>query len=82
MKAALLDKKDKVETTDGLLCTNPKASLTRNTNLSFNNFASALSRLTYKIQVLCKASITYSGLSGSKSLKQEKAPNVQLLPVP
>lgn len=48
MKAALLEKKDKVETTDGLLCTNPKASLTRNTNLSFNNFASAVSRLTYK----------------------------------
>lgn len=29
--------------------------------------------------MLCKASITYSGLSGSKSLKQKKAPNAQLL---
>lgn len=48
MKAALLEKKDKAATTDGLLCTKPKASLTRNTNSSFNNFASALSRLTYK----------------------------------
>lgn len=88
-KATFLEKKDKVETTDSLLHTKPNASFTRNTNLSLSNFASALSRLTYKKhppkqktkqQMLCKASITYCGLSGSKSLKQEKAPNVQLLP--
>lgn len=39
MKAALLEKKDKVETMGGLVCTKLKASLTRNTNSSFNNFA-------------------------------------------
>lgn len=48
MKAALLETKDKVETTHGLLCTKSRISCTENTNSSFHNFASALSRLTYK----------------------------------